>query len=98
VSPRHVCNIRKPWLRKPAVFVVFAAAMIWHFNWRLITFSLAVILEALCAAIEAGFMAGRDSIRAELSSRSVRILRVVFAKAWSGELATLPQNEKGEGL
>lgn len=76
----RIATIRPPWIRKPLLAIAVPVLIIWCFNWRLIAFPLAVISNAL----EFAFEAARESIRADLSARSIQLLRKGIAASWKG--------------
>lgn len=75
-----IARIRNAALRRVAMVIVFPLLILWHFNWRLLAFPLAVIWNATEAAV----IAARDSIRSDLSVRSIRLLALGWKTMWRG--------------
>jgi hypothetical protein len=75
-----IAQIRSSWIRKPLLLVAIPALIVWCFNWRLIAFPCAVLWNAA----EMAFWAAVESISADLSTRSIRLMRKGIEVSWKG--------------
>lgn len=79
-------RIKHDVLRRSALLVAFPLLILWHFNWRLIIFPLAVLFNAAEAAI----IAAMHSVRDDFTTRPFRLLTSAWERLWHAPTISAP--------
>ncbi len=72
-------RIKNNILRRAAMFIAFPLLIVWHFNWRLFVFPVAVMINAA----EAASFAAMRSVRDDITTRPIRLLTSAWKRLWS---------------
>lgn len=86
VSP--IGRIKNDYVRRAALLAMFPVLVVWHFNWRLVAFPLAVLWNAIEAAGRGAF----ESVSDDLTTRPMRLLVAAWRRIWS---APVGENDNG---
>jgi hypothetical protein len=73
-------------LRRSALLIAFPLLILWHFNWRIVAFPLAVLFNAA----EAALFAAMGSVRHDCTTRPFRLLTSAWRRLWSAPALEIP--------
>src|SRR3546814_14169273 len=88
-----VGNIKSDILRRAAMFIAFPLLVLWYFHWRLVAFPLAVLLNA----IEAALRSAVESIRLDFSTPPLRLLSAALNRSCSGSIEGIDRRSVVKG-